>query len=240
MCFCKDNSRSTGFSLEHYKRDYRFNFSLLNDFKYFSIFKCADCDTIWILDKLSDNTFYTRIYYNNQIDLLHEWLRHTLNANHLKNVAELIGSTSDMHYEVPCKAILHDNSVLDYCILTKWSFHPKISWFSLPINRFIYADQVRQIEPSDYSISLNNRILMRNAQDTIFRDFVPLNLIITDDLYFQDEGCKTYYLDSNFLRYKDFKGSDIIDVNQNVAKYKQFSIKDDLKSSVTLILFDEY
>ena len=248
MCFCNENLITSGFGaelMEHYKSKYTFQFTVHSDYKFISVLKCEVCNTSWILDKLSENNFHTRLHSKYQIDLLYEWLNHNLSAKHLQKDADLIGTSSKQYYEVPCKAELIDGKIIDYCILTKWSFHPKISWFSLPISKFIYADQVKKIVPSQNSIGLKHRISMRSATETILRDFaksnfVPLNLIVNEEIYFQTEGCKTYYFDSNFLNFKDYKGCDIKEINQDVITYKNYSKQDDLSNKITLIMFDEF
>lgn len=240
MCFCLKNTNSAAFSLDHFKREYNFDFKLIEDHKFFAISKCNECGTSWVLDKRSGNSYYSKIHSKYQIDLIKEWLKHDLSASHLVDIAKDIGSSSDDYYEVPCKAMLNDGKELDYCILSKWSFHPKISWYSIPITNYVYADQVKYIEPSEYSINLKNRNAMRNAKETIMRDLVPLIMIINKGTYFHDEGCKTYYFDSNFLKYNESKGRDVSEVNQDINNYKNFSEKENLKDKVTLILFDDF
>jgi hypothetical protein len=110
----------------------------------------------------------------------------------------------------------------------------------MKITNFKYASEVVSIEPSDFALSLNNRIAMRNANEEHFRDTVHLALEYDDELCFRDHGNVTYYMDSNFLRYRNIKGADIRAVTQDLKRYSEAKEKDDLKNAVTLILFDQW
>lgn len=239
-CICSSNSNSTGLSLDHFEKDFEINFQALKNIKALTLLKCKDCETVWLLDNSSTNKFCTRIYSQQQIDLLKEWETFDTKATHLKVSADKIGTSSTDYIEYPCKATLNNGDVLDLCVLTKWTHHPLISWQSIKVSKFIYSSQVKSIEPSELALSLNHRITMRNCQQDYFRDYVPLVFVVNKEIYFRDEGCKTYYFDSNFLRYKNIKGADIKEVNQDIKTYADYKEKDDLKNEITLILFDQW
>ena len=239
-CFCKSNPTSTGFSIEHYEKEFTINFHTVETFKNLTLLKCSNCETLWICENESPNKFCYKIYLQHQLDLLNEWKVNNLSASHLKEIANKIGFASNDYVEVPCKATLTDNTVLDFCILSKWTHHPLISWQSINVTKFIYADKVKKIEPSEYALSLSNRIKLRVSEIYLMRDFIPLILKHDERIYFNEQGGKSFYFDANFLRYKTIKGIDIKEVNQEVEKYKDFSLKDNLSKELTLILFNEW
>lgn len=239
-CICISNPNSAGISLEHFEEEFKINFQPIKKIKELTLLRCLDCGTTWLFDNTSINKFCTRICSQKQNDLLKEWEYTDTNASHLKMFAEEIGTSSKDFIEYPCKATLNNGDVLDLCILSKWSHHPLISWPSIKVTNFLYSSHVKFIEPSEYALTLSNRTTMRDCQIDYYRDYVPLVFVHNNESYFRDEGCKNYYFGSNFLRYKDIKGKDIVDVNQDIKKYTNFKEKENIIDEVTLILFDNW
>jgi hypothetical protein len=239
-CICRSNTNSTGISLEHFEKEFKINFQPIKKIKELILLKCSDCGTTWLYDNTTTNRFCHRIYSETQNGLLKEWEKSDTDASHLLKFAEEIGSSSEDYIEYPCKATLINGEILDLCVLSKWSHHPLISWPSIRVRKFIYSSQVKFIEPSEFALTYSIRTAMRNCQMDYYRDYVPLVFVHNIDTFFRDEGCKTYYFDSNFIRYNEIKGKDIIDVNQDIKTYSNYKEKEDLKDEVTLILFDKW
>ena len=239
-CFCKSSPNSTGFSIEHYEKEHTINFISVETFKNLTLLKCSDCETLWLLENESLIKFCHKIYSNSQLELLKEWKLNDLSASHLKDYAGRIGFSSNEFIEIPCKATLADNTILDFCILSKWTHHPLISWQSIKVRKFIYADKVIKIEPSEFSLSLTHRKIIRTLQAEIYSGIIPLILKINNDLYFNEQGGKNFYFETNFLRFENFKGVDVTEINQETDLFKEFHQKDNLTDEITLILFNDW
>jgi hypothetical protein len=238
-CFCVDNPRADMINLDFHGKQYEFHFVKETKIKNSGILKCQDCNAFWLIDIPSNDNICYRIWLSSQIRLMEEWLANDTSASHLKGTAALIGNTSSTFVEYPCKATLKTGEVRDLCILSKWQHHPHISWPTIPVQHFLYASQVAYIQPSEFALSYNNRVAMRKADFVIHKDLVPLVFVVDNENYFHDLGSKTYYLESNFLRYQNICGSNVKSVSQDIKTYANSKIKDDLQNAVTMILFDE-
>jgi hypothetical protein len=239
-CFCVANPHTSGFNLDYYEKEFGFHFAEEVKVKATTMLRCQQCNALWLREDTLLDKWCHRITSLDQFDLVNEWLTVDTTATHLKITAEQIGTSSVEFSEYPCKATLKTGEIRDICVLTRWTHHPRASWPSMRVSHFLYASQVASIEPSEYAISLTNRIAMRNAMEMEYRDYVHLVFEYSDDLCFRDQGNMKHYFDSNFIRYKNVKGSDIRFVSQDMKKYDEAKDKDDLKNEVTLILFDEW
>lgn len=226
--------------MDHYADQYDFHFDVEVEVKDTTLLKCSDCNTVWLLENTSSNRYCHKIYSVDQIERLKTWLITDTSASHLKKAAEQIGTSSTEFQEYPCKATLKSGEIRDLCILTKWTHDPRVSWPSIRVQNYVYASDILTIQPSDYALALDHRIAMRNAQEEHYRDYVHLVLEYSDQVFFKDQGCKTYYMDSNFLRYRNVKGSEIKSVTQDLGRFKAAREKDDLTNAVTYILFDRW
>lgn len=240
MCFCEEYKQMTAVSADASFLKEPLKFILQDDYEFIGIYSCDECGRKWILDKTSGNNMYTKLNADHRGELMKEWLEHDRIAKHLFDVAKTIGSASEEKYEVPCKAVLISGKELEYCILMRRPFHPRIGWNSIPVKNFVYADEVKNIQPSDYALSLKNRIALRTSQKEIYRDTVLMSLVATDEIYFKVYGNKNYYFDENFLKYKEIKGTDVKLVSQDFEKYKKFTEQESLLSQTTIILFDKF
>lgn len=233
-CYCKKSIGSTGFSIDHYRDEYKINFRFLQRFKFTDLLECNDCGCKWLLDKSSKNSFAYKLFTQSQFRHLEEWNNHSLSAKNLKNKTDKIGY--DNFFEIPCKAKLKGGIQLDFCILSKSSFHPAISWFDFPIKNILYVNNLESIEASDYGLSLKHRISINSAHE-ISNSFAPVNLMINEDLYFRYEGNIKFF--NSFFKCQNYDASSIVSTNQDIRKYNNPTIHEDLKDKLTLILCDE-
>lgn len=239
-CFCLINPNTSGFNLDYYQKEFGFHFIEEIKVKATTVLRCKQCNALWLREDTLPDKWCHRINSLDQFDLVKEWSVTDTSAKHLKSVAEQIGTSSAEFSEYPCKATLKSGEIRDLCVLTKWTHHPRASWPSIRISHFLYASQVAAIEPSEFALSLKNRIAMRSAMEMEYRDYVHLVFEYNDEVCFRDQGNMKHYFDSNFIRYKNVKGADIRAVNQDMIKYAEALDKDDLKNAVTLILFDSW
>lgn len=216
---CKHCGRpeSTGFSLWEDGNPFIQAFKLKKKLKFGELVSCPLCNSFFIklfdprvkdsdtvsLDFISEETF-------SEIEI---WENKELTpTSHQLKVLKSIGATPPDAYtngnefiRVPCKCILKDGRILDFCILQFQKLPPEINVQEKPI----YLDEVSEILPSEYTLSQKVRYATTQAEE-IRNSYAPTVVRLPAG------GKWIFNWTRNFFGSEKIKGKDIVEVlNEN-------------------------